>query len=63
MNKGDKKYHVKEFYDGEKKLEKVVLEIKKGIINKIHNKGYESKEAVEKVAPTFVDLQIYGSSI
>ena len=23
MNKGDKKYHVKEFYDGEKKLEKV----------------------------------------
>ena len=61
MNKGDKKYHVKEFYDGEKKLEKVVLEIKKGTINKIHNKGYESKEAVDKVVPTFFDLQIYGS--
>jgi len=60
MNKGDKKYHVKEFYDGEKKLEKVVLEIKKGRINKIHNQGYESKGAVDIIVPSFIDLQVYG---
>jgi len=61
MNKGEIKYHVKKFYDGEKKLENVVVEIKNGCIYEISNKGYNSSEAFDIIVPTFIDLQIYGS--
>ena len=61
MKKKDKIYHVKNFYDGDKKLEKVVLEVKNGFIYKISRKGYLSSQAFDIVVPTFVDLQIYGT--
>ena len=62
MNKEDKIYHVNHFYDGDKKLEKVVVEIKNGFISQISNKGYKSSKAFDIVVPTFIDLQIYGSN-
>ena len=62
MNKEDKTYHVKHFYDGDKKLEKVVLDTKNGVISKISHKQYISNLAYDIVVPTFVDLQIYGSN-
>ncbi len=62
MKKKDKTYHVKNFYDGDKKLEKVVLEVKNGFIYKISRKGYLSSQAFDIVVPTFVDLQVYGSN-
>ena len=62
MNKEDKIYHVNHFYDGDKKLEKVVLEVKNGFIFKISHKGYISSQAFDIVVPTFIDLQIYGSN-
>ncbi|MBK79257.1 MAG: hypothetical protein CMC88_09475 [Flavobacteriaceae bacterium] len=62
MKKKDKTYHIKNFYDGDKKLEKVVLEVKNGFIYKISRKGYLSSQAFDIVVPTFVDLQVYGSN-
>jgi len=62
LKKKDKTYHIKNFYDGDKKLEKVVLEVKNGFIYKISRKGYKSSKAFDIVVPTFVDLQIYGSN-
>ena len=61
MNERNIKYHIKQFYDGDKKLEKVVVDIRNGFISKISNKGYKSSKAYDIVVPTFIDLQIYGS--
>lgn len=62
MTSKEKFIHVKKIYTGEKILNNQVLIIKNQKIVSITQNGYDSKKAVPYVIPTFIDLQVYGSS-
>ena len=58
----EKIIHAKEVHTGLKKFHNVTLRIKDDEIVSISNKGYNYKKAVSLIIPTFIDLQVYGSS-
>ena len=62
MRVKEKIIHAKEVHTGLKKLHNVTLRIKDDEIVSISNKGYNYKKAVSLIIPTFIDLQVYGSS-
>ena len=62
MRVKEKIIHAKEVHTGIKKLTNVVLRIKDDTIVSITNKGYDYTKAFPLVIPTFIDLQVYGSS-